>query len=65
VRTQSGGLVAPVYWSDNWVELIPGESVELTALLPGSFEDMVVVQVEGWNVAAVTLTPKARATAIN
>jgi exo-1,4-beta-D-glucosaminidase len=65
VRTPSGGLVAPVYWSDNWVELIPGESVELTALLPGSFEDMVVVQVEGWNVAAVTLTPKARATAIN
>ena len=65
VRTQSGGLIAPVYWSDNWVELTPGESIELTALLPASFEDMVVVQVEGWNVAAVTLTPKARATAIN
>jgi hypothetical protein len=34
VRTQSGGLIAPVIWSDNWIELVPGEKRVLTALLP-------------------------------
>ena len=33
-RTQSGGLIAPVYWSDNWIELKPGEEITLTAELP-------------------------------
>ena len=36
VRTPSGGLIAPVFWSDNWIELTPGESTTLTALLPES-----------------------------
>jgi exo-1,4-beta-D-glucosaminidase len=57
VRTQDGGLIAPVLWSDNWVELIPGESITLTARLPGNAPATPTVLVQGWNVAPVSLTP--------
>ena len=59
VRTASGGLIAPVFWSDNWIELTPGESSTLTALLPEGAPETPVVQIEGWNVAAQTITPAA------
>ncbi len=59
VRTASSDLVAPVLWSDNWIELIPGESTTLTALLPEDAPDNLVVQMEGWNIASVTITPQA------
>jgi exo-1,4-beta-D-glucosaminidase len=61
VRTASGGLIAPVFWSDNWIELIPGESTTLTAILPESDSAVPQVNIEGWNVAPVTLTPAAAA----
>jgi exo-1,4-beta-D-glucosaminidase len=57
VRTSSGGLIAPVFWSDNWIELKPGESTTLTARLPDTGSSTPIVQVDGWNVAPVTLTP--------
>ncbi len=57
VRTASGGLIAPVYWSDNWIELVPGESRTLTARLPDDAPANPVVKVEGWNVEPATLTP--------
>ena len=56
-RTSSGALIAPVFWSDNWIELTPGESTTLTALLPESESGPLAIQVAGWNVASVTLTP--------
>ncbi|HTB98890.1 MAG TPA: hypothetical protein VK716_17905 [Terracidiphilus sp.] len=56
VRTADGGLIAPVIWSDNWIELAPGESTTLTALLPEGASGSPTVQIEGWNVAAQTLT---------
>jgi exo-1,4-beta-D-glucosaminidase len=58
-RTSSGGLIAPVLWSDNWIELTPGESRTLTALLPQSTDKttQTVVQLSGWNIASQTLTP--------
>jgi exo-1,4-beta-D-glucosaminidase len=58
VRTPSGGLIAPVFWSDNWIELIPGESTVLTAALPASAIKSPIVQIDGWNVAAAIITPK-------
>jgi len=58
IRTQSGGLIAPVFWSDNWIELTPGESRTLTALLPENADAAPIVQLEGWNVAPQTITPK-------
>jgi exo-1,4-beta-D-glucosaminidase len=58
VRTRSGGLIAPVMWSDNWIELAPGEARTLTAILPENASGDVVVQVDGWNVAPQTITPE-------
>jgi exo-1,4-beta-D-glucosaminidase len=57
VRTQAGGLIAPVIWSDNWIELVPGEKRVLTALLPESAVDAPVVQIESWNAGSQTVTP--------
>jgi exo-1,4-beta-D-glucosaminidase len=59
VRTSTGGLIAPVIWSDNWIELVPGEKRTLTAQLPADAPAAPIVQLEGWNVAAQTLTPTA------
>ena len=59
VRTASGDLIAPVFWNDNWIELAPGEKETLTALLSQDAPDSPVVKIEGWNVAAATLTPAA------
>lgn len=59
VRTETGALVAPVFWSDNWIELVPGEATTLTALLPEDAPAATQVQIGGWNVAAATLTPTA------
>ena len=56
-RTPSGGLIAPVFWSDNWIELPPGESTTLTAQLPEGDNSTPVVNIAGWNVAPIKLTP--------
>ena len=56
-RTSTGALIAPVFWSDNWIELTPGESSTLTALLPEGEAGAPSIQIEGWNIAPVTITP--------
>jgi exo-1,4-beta-D-glucosaminidase len=63
VRTSSGGLIAPVIWSDNWIELVPGEKRVLTALLPEDAPDMPNVQIGSWNAGSLDVTPIARAAA--
>jgi exo-1,4-beta-D-glucosaminidase len=59
VRTPDGGLIAPVFWSDNWLELVPGESTTLTAQLPKDYGGAPVVQIEGWNAPLATIVPAA------
>ncbi|GAA3757471.1 glycoside hydrolase family 2 protein [Terriglobus aquaticus] len=54
-RTAAGDLVAPVMWSDNWIEIAPGGTVVLTGVLPQSLPSDLVFEVEGWNVAHATL----------
>ncbi|HWT64713.1 MAG TPA: hypothetical protein VN151_01260, partial [Terracidiphilus sp.] len=56
-RTDKDDLIAPVFWSDNWIELVPGESTTLTALLPEDAPAAPVIHLDGWNVTAVALTP--------
>jgi exo-1,4-beta-D-glucosaminidase len=60
-RTSDGGLIAPVLWSDNWIELAPGESTTLTADLPDNAPESPSIQIEGWNIAPVTISPKPAA----
>jgi len=40
-----------VLWSDNYIELMPGESREITAQFtaPDELEQPAVLTVEGWN----------------
>jgi len=57
VRSSSGGLIAPVLWSDNWIELTPGETTVLTAKLPEGDNIIPTVKIDGWNVAPISLTP--------
>jgi exo-1,4-beta-D-glucosaminidase len=56
-RTDNDDLIAPVFWSDNWIELVPGESTTLTALLPEDAPAAPVIHLDGWNVTAAVLTP--------
>jgi exo-1,4-beta-D-glucosaminidase len=57
VRAENGGLIAPVFWSDNWIEMTPGESTTLTALLPASAPQKPSVEIDGWNIAPITISP--------
>jgi exo-1,4-beta-D-glucosaminidase len=61
MRTPEGGLVAPVFWSDNWIELAPGEKQTLTAEVPAAITGELHVQVAGWNVQETKLRPAAAA----
>jgi exo-1,4-beta-D-glucosaminidase len=63
VRTQAGGLIAPVIWSDNWIELVPGEKRVLTALLPEDTPDAPKVMIGSWNAGSLDVTPIVRAKA--
>jgi exo-1,4-beta-D-glucosaminidase len=56
-RTSSGGLIAPVLWSDNWIEVMPGESVTLTGILPEGASLTQILQISGWNIDPQTITP--------
>jgi len=56
-RTVKDELIAPVFWSDNWIELTPGESTTLTALLPEDAPPAPSVHISGWNIQAATLVP--------
>ena len=58
VRTAKGELIAPVFWSDNWVELTPGESTVLTAEIPDDAAN-AVVELDGWNIQPSTIVPAA------
>jgi exo-1,4-beta-D-glucosaminidase len=57
VRTPAGGLIAPVMWSDNWIELVPGEKRVLTALLPEDAPDAPMVMIGSWNAGSLDVTP--------
>jgi exo-1,4-beta-D-glucosaminidase len=61
VRTANGDLIAPVLWSDNWIELEPGESESVTALLPEDAPAAPVINIGGWNITAVSVTPTSEA----
>jgi exo-1,4-beta-D-glucosaminidase len=51
----AGVSITPVLWSDNYVELTPGESITLSANLPVPLDGKPVFRVSGWNIATQTL----------
>jgi exo-1,4-beta-D-glucosaminidase len=56
LQAPSGDLIAPVLWSDNWIELVPGESRTLTARLPRDSTGSAVAEIAGWNIAPQSIT---------
>jgi exo-1,4-beta-D-glucosaminidase len=56
-KTGETSEVLPVYWDDNYLALMPGESRTVTARYqkPGVLGPQPNVQVEGWNVAAFSV----------
>jgi len=51
LSTREGSLVAPVLWSDNWVQILPGENILLTAHLPGNLPPRSMILLDSWNSA--------------
>src|ERR1039458_6704642 len=49
--------ILPVLWEDNYVELMPGESREITAQFPapGTLGGDAELSVTGWNITPMTL----------
>lgn len=57
--TADGKPIIPLLWSDDFVELMPGEHRDLTAALPqATAADQASVVVSGWNTNTVTLGAK-------
>jgi exo-1,4-beta-D-glucosaminidase len=51
--TSGGNEVLPVFWSDNYIILLPGESRSETATFnAGTLPAGSIVQVDGFNVSA-------------
>lgn len=53
-RQQSGQRVLPVYYSDNYVSLLPGESktISIEAATKDLGNEQPVVKLDGWNIAS-------------
>jgi exo-1,4-beta-D-glucosaminidase len=50
-RAQGGEEILPVFWADNYVSLLPGESREIEARwLQADFGGTPALEVTGWNV---------------
>jgi exo-1,4-beta-D-glucosaminidase len=55
VRNANGEDITPVTWSDNYLELMPGESRTITAQLPAVVPESATVVISGWNIAEHTI----------
>ncbi|HUO60307.1 MAG TPA: beta galactosidase jelly roll domain-containing protein [Candidatus Acidoferrales bacterium] len=50
VDTKNGELIAPIFWSDNFVSLLPNESRVLRFTIPEVAPSGYAIKLEGWNV---------------
>ena len=57
IRDAKGKEILPVFWSDNYMELLPGENVTVSARFPAwtKLESGAHVDVAGWNVEPETM----------
>jgi hypothetical protein len=67
LRTDSGERVLPVFYSDNYISLAPGESraVTVDAALADLKGDTPLVVVDGWNIDVTPVTNADSALALN
>jgi len=50
--------ISPVFWDDNFISLLPGESQTLSLSFPERPMRSVKIKIEGWNVAEQVLELK-------
>lgn len=57
INDAGGNEVLPVFWSDNYIELMPGESKTITARYPAwnALQNGAKLEVSGWNIEPVTI----------
>ena len=48
--------MTPVFWSDNFVSLLPGESRNLSLMLSQGSKGRIAIELEGWNVPRQQIT---------
>jgi exo-1,4-beta-D-glucosaminidase len=54
----NGEDITPALWSDNYVELMPGESLTLNGTIPESLVAQTSVVISGWNISRIVLPLK-------
>jgi exo-1,4-beta-D-glucosaminidase len=54
-----GENIVPTLWSDNYIELMPDESITVTAKLPPHTPEKYTIVVSAWNAPSITLDPGA------
>lgn len=54
-RDAHGDDITPVVWSDNYIELMPGETRVLETVLPANVPENAVIVMSGWNMSGQTL----------
>jgi exo-1,4-beta-D-glucosaminidase len=59
VRPASDQEVVPVFWSDNFISLLPGETRELTVSIPSIHRLPVEIKLDGWNIRPEVVRPVA------
>ncbi|HTJ79487.1 MAG TPA: malectin domain-containing carbohydrate-binding protein [Rariglobus sp.] len=66
-RGAAGARVLPVYYTDNYVSLIPGEAKTITieAALADLHGEKPVVLIDGWNIGVTPVTSPAADVALN
>lgn len=54
----NGSDIDPTLWSDNYIELMPGESRTLTAVFPEHAAGRASIAISGWNIQQLTISLK-------
>jgi len=59
-KSGQGAEILPVFWDDNYIELMPGESREISAryLSTSDVSDPLELTVAGWNIESTTIQLK-------
>ena len=56
ITSADGHTLAPVFWNDNYVSLLPGDKLNLTCKLPAGADTRgMQLVVSGWNVPEQTI----------
>lgn len=57
-QDNGGNDIDPTLWSDNYIEVMPGESRTLTATFAGHVPGRASISITGWNIPSVTVPLK-------